>query len=157
MNKIERAIKRIYHLLAGPSIYYFLAGPVYRRVKHETALETQQLHQHHLELHDRLSQQLTAAIQEIQRVDRHHLELHERLSQQVTVTVQEIQRISHHHLELQGQLSQHVADEFIKMYKMIDDIKCDRADYKLNVTIVDELIKIHKSIEGLKYEQNGRE
>ncbi len=70
--------------------------------------------------------------------------------------LQEIQRINNHHLEAETKISQQVADEFIKMYKMIDDIKCDRVDVKLNVTIVNELIKIHQSIEKLKHEQNKK-
>jgi len=92
---------------------------------------------------------------ELERINQHYLDAHNRLVHQMDATIQEIQRINQHHLELQSQISQQVADEFVKMYKMIDDIKCDRTDEKLNVTIVNELIKIHQSIEVLKHEQNG--
>jgi len=68
--------------------------------------------------------------------------------------LREIQRVNQQHLEVEAKIQQQVADEFVKMYKMIDDIKCDRVDVKLNVTIVNELIKIHQSIEELKHEHN---
>jgi hypothetical protein len=70
--------------------------------------------------------------------------------------LREIQRINQHHLEIESATQQQVADEFVKMYKMIEDIKCDRVDVKLNVTIVNELIKIHQSIEAIKHEQDKK-
>lgn len=70
--------------------------------------------------------------------------------------LQEVHRIHHHHLESQAKTQQQLADEFIKMYKAIDDIKCDQTDVKLNVTIVNELVKIHQSIQELKHEQDRK-
>ena len=69
---------------------------------------------------------------------------------------QEVQRVNLHNLEAQAKTQQQLADELVKMYKMIDDIKCDRVDVKLNVTIVNELIKIHQSIQELKNEQDRK-
>lgn len=85
-------------------------------------------------------------------------EIHrERLNSQANLTrlTQEIQQSSQQHLNFQAQLTQQVADEFVKMHKIIDDIKNDRTDEKLNTTIVNELIKIHASIEGLKLERDN--
>jgi hypothetical protein len=104
------------------AIYYFILGPLYRRVKAEAAEETH------------------AAIQ--QRID--HF-------------IKEVERVKKLNLDQQSRISQQVADEFVKMYKLIDDIKCDRTDMKLNVTLVNELVKIHQSLEALKNGHNGRE
>lgn len=73
-------------------------------------------------------------------------------SQQVT---QQIQQSNQQHLDFQAQLTQQVADEFLKMHKIIDDFKKNHTDEKLNITIVNELIKIHTSIEGLKLEPSN--
>jgi len=70
--------------------------------------------------------------------------------------LQEVQRVNQHHLEAHAKTQQQIADELVKMYKIIDDIKCDRVDAKLNVTIVNELIKIHQSIQELKHEQDRK-
>jgi hypothetical protein len=70
--------------------------------------------------------------------------------------LQEVHRVHHHHLESQTNTQQQLADEFVKIYKAIDEIKFDQTDVKLNVTIVNELIKIHQSIQELKNEQDRK-
>lgn len=109
-------------------IYYFLLGPLYARIKAETSEEIDQKLEQHFA----------------------------KFSKEITKLSKELNRLRELDLSLQTNLTQQVSDEFVKMYNLIEEIKSDRADAKLNVTLVDELVKIHRSIEGLKYEQNGK-
>ncbi len=70
---------------------------------------------------------------------------------------QEVERIRKISFDHQGRVTQQVSEEFIKMYKLIDDVKSDRVEVRLNAALVDELIKIHTSLEALKHERNGRD
>lgn len=88
--------------------------------------------------------------QEIQQTSKQYYEAQVNFTQQFT---QQIQQTNQQHLDFQAQLIQQVADEFVKMHKLIDDVKNDHTDEKLNITIVNELVKIHASIEGLKLER----
>ncbi|HEY9630144.1 MAG TPA: hypothetical protein V6C84_22850 [Coleofasciculaceae cyanobacterium] len=107
--------------------YYYTLNPLYKVVKAEAADEARSISREYVE---QLEQQIKKLTQEVERLKKSSLEQHNRTAHQVST-------------------------EFVKMYQMIDDIKADRADVKLNVTIVDELVKIHQSLEALKYERNG--
>jgi hypothetical protein len=107
------------------------------------------------EIHkERLNYQanLTQLTQQIQETSQQYFAAQANLGQRFT---QELQQTNQQHLDFQAQLTQQVADEFVKMHKIIDDVKNDRTDEKLNIIIVNELIKIHASIEGLKLERNN--
>ena len=107
--------------------YYYTLNPLYRVVKAEAADEARSISQGHIE----------------------------RLEQKIESLTQEVERLRKINLEQQNRVAHQVSTEFIKMYQMIDEIKSDRVDIKLNVTLVDELVKIHQSLEALKYERNG--
>ncbi len=108
-------------------VYYYSLNPLYRVVKAETADEARSISR----------------------------EYAERLEQQIESLSKEVERLKKINLEQQNRIAHQVSTEFVKMYQMIDEIKSDRTDVKLNVTIVDELVKIHKSLEAIKYERNG--
>lgn len=116
--------------------YYFLLNPFYRVIKAEAADEARVITQ--------------------EQVDGLTKEVH-RLTKEMERVTKELERVKQINLEQQNRLTHQVTDEFIKMYTLIDEIKSDRTDMKLNVTLVNELVKIHQSLESLKYAKNGRE
>jgi tRNA U34 5-carboxymethylaminomethyl modifying enzyme MnmG/GidA len=107
--------------------YYRTLNPLYKVVKAEAADEARLISQEHIQ----------------------------RLEQEMEQLKKEVERLKKINLEQQNRIAHQVSEEFVKMYKMIDEIKSDRTDIKLNVTLVDELVKIHQSLEALKYERNG--
>lgn len=107
--------------------YYYTLNPLYKVIKAEAADEARAI------THERV----------------------QRLEQEVELLSREIELLRKANLEQQNRMTYQVSEEFLKMYKLIDDIKSDRTDLKLNVTLVDELVKIHKSLEALKHERNG--
>ena len=114
-------------------IYYSILGPLYLRLKAEAADESREI----------CAQQMAQLTEES-----------ERLRKESERLVKELERLKKLSLEQQGHMAQQVADEFVKMYSEIEDIKSDRTDIKLNVTLVNELIKIHQSLEVLKQGSN---
>ena len=113
--------------------YYFTLNPLYKVVKAEAADEARSIVQEQAE--DKI----------------------DRLEQEVEKLSKEIERLRKVNLDYQSRIAHQVSEEFIKMYKLIDEIQADQTDVKLNVTIVSELVKIHQSLEALKYDRNGRE
>ncbi|HEY9641309.1 MAG TPA: hypothetical protein V6C57_12550 [Coleofasciculaceae cyanobacterium] len=107
--------------------YYGTLNPLYKVVKAEAADEARLITREHVQ----------------------------RLEQEIEQLSKEVERLKKINLDQQNRIAHQVSTEFVKMYKMIDEIKSDRTDIKLNVTIVDELVKIHQSLEALKYERNG--
>jgi TolA-binding protein len=107
--------------------YYYTLNPLYKVVKAEAADEARLITREHIQ----------------------------QLEQEITQLSKEVERLKKINLEQQNRIAHQVSTEFVKMYQMIDEIKSDRTDVKLNVTIVDELVKIHQSLEALKYERNG--
>jgi len=128
-------------------LYYYTLTPSNKVLKAEVLEEAHQTIQHPIE------QRLDQINQKVDRIKSKE----NSASQKVDYIYAELERVKELNLEFQRKLSQQVADEFVKMYKLIDEIKCDRTEVKLNVTLVNELVKIHQSIESLKYERNGRE
>ena len=114
-------------------LYYFTLNPLYKVVKAEAADEARSIVQEQAE--DKIG----------------------RLEQEVEKLSKEIERLRKVNLDYQSRIAHQVSEEFIKMYKLIDEIQADQTDVKLNVTIVSELVKIHQSLEALKYDRNGRE
>jgi len=107
--------------------YYRTLNPLYKVVKAEAADDARAISREHME----------------------------RLEQEIDQLSKEVERLKKINLEQQNRIAHQVSTEFVKIYQMIDEIKSDRTDVKLNVTIVDELVKIHQSLESLKYERNG--
>ncbi len=114
-------------------IYYRLFRPALDQSKHELRMEMHSLHQVVWE-----ETQMTRA--EVRQVHK---------------ALEELHRLHQLDLQLRQQLSQHVGDEFVKMYNLIEEIRCGRDDLKLNVVLVDELVKIHTALESLKHSLNG--
>ena len=116
--------------------YYFMLDPLYRLLKAEAADEARAISQEKV---DRLTREVNKLSKELERVNK------------------ELDRVKQVNLEQQNRLTYQVTEEFLKMYKAIDEIKTDRTDMKLNVTLVNELVKTHQSLESLKHVKNGRE
>ncbi|MBD3881912.1 hypothetical protein IFO70_09110 [Phormidium tenue FACHB-886] len=113
--------------------YYYTLNPLYKVVKAEAADEARSI----------------VREQSVTKIDR--------LEKEVEKLSKEVERLRKVNLDYQSRIANQVGEEFIKMYKLIDDIKSDRADVKLNTTLVNELVKIHQSLEALKHDRNGRE
>jgi cob(I)alamin adenosyltransferase len=111
--------------------YYYTLNPLYRLVKAEAADEARSI-----------TQELAAT-----KIDR--------LEKEIDKLSKEVERLRKVNLEQQSRIANQVSEEFVKMYRLIDDIKSDRTDVKLNVTLVNELVKIHQTLETLKHERNG--
>lgn len=116
--------------------YYYTLNPLYKVVKAEAADEARSIVQ-------------DTQKQSVAKIDR--------LEKEVEKLSKEVERLRKVNLDYQNRIANQVGEEFIKMYKLIDDIKSDRADVKLNTTLVNELVKIHQSLEALKHDRNGRE
>jgi archaellum component FlaC len=113
-----------------------MLNPLYRLLKAEAADEARVISQEKV---DRLTREVNKLSKELEKVTK------------------ELDRVKQVNLEQQNRLTYQVTEEFLKMYKVIDEIKTDRTDMKLNVTLVNELVKIHQSLESLKHVKNGRE
>ncbi|NET09114.1 MAG: hypothetical protein F6K16_31305 [Symploca sp. SIO2B6] len=122
---------------AVKGFYYWLLGPLYRRIRAEVSEE---IKNNRLAILEHIDNLLNSANEE--KIGRYKIEL---------------QQINSKHIELVGEMSSQISDEFVKLYKELDDIKNGRADINLNTTIVDELIKIHKGIEEIKHTRNGKQ
>ncbi len=114
-------------------LYYLTLNPLYKVVKAEAADEAR------LIVKDQAEYRI------------------EQLEKEVEKLSKELERLRKADLDYQSRVAHQVSEEFIKMYRLIEDIQTDKTDVKLNVTLVSELVKIHQSIEALKYDRNGRE
>lgn len=68
----------------------------------------------------------------------------------------EIQRIIQCQVDTHDRLIQQFSDQFIKLHCLIDDLRRDRTDDKLNL-VVSEIAKIRESVDRLKLEKNGKQ
>lgn len=61
----------------------------------------------------------------------------------------EVHRARQLDAELSANFTQKIADEIIRLNKVIDKLEVDHSMPKLPMVIVDELVKIHQSLERL--------
>ncbi len=61
----------------------------------------------------------------------------------------EVYKVRDINVELQSKLSQQIADEVVRLNKVIEKLRIENQEPKLSILIVDELIKIHQSLERL--------
>jgi TolA-binding protein len=116
--------------------YYYTLNPLYRLVKAEAADEARSI----------VSSQTEQSTQQI-----------DRLEKEVEKLSREVERLRKVNLDYQTRITNQVGEEFLKLYQLIDDIKSDNVDVKLNATLVSELVKIHQTLEALKSDRNGRD
>ena len=117
-------------------LYYLFLGPLYRRIRAEVSEEIRNNKLEILERQERLLKSLN--------------------DEKIKKYQAELQKINADHIELVDKTTAHVSAEFVKIYKLIDDMKEGELDVKLNASIVDELIKIHKGLEEIKHSNNGK-
>ena len=128
------------------SFYYWLFGPLYRRVRAEVSEE---MRANRLEILNQLSEERSDIL------NRTKTMLKTSKEDRLEKYRKELQSINTEHIELMDNVNIQIADEFVKIYRAIDDLKSGEVDVNLNGKIVDELIKIHKGIEEIKY-SNGQ-
>jgi hypothetical protein len=124
--------------------YYFFLGPLYNRV---TAEREQAIHEANQKI-----EHLTKEVGKLTKSNERLTRKVERFKEQMLRMEDDIRRFKILSIEHEGRVTVQVQDEFVKMYELIESIKADREDVKLNVTLVNELVKIHQSIEAVKYE-----
>jgi hypothetical protein len=61
----------------------------------------------------------------------------------------EVNKVRDINVELQSKLSQQIADEVVRLNKVIESLRIENNEPKLSALIVNELIKIHQSLERL--------
>jgi hypothetical protein len=68
----------------------------------------------------------------------------------------EIQRIIQCQVDTHDRLVQQFSDQFIQMHSLMDQLRKDRTDEKLDL-VVSELTKMRESVDRLKLEKNGKQ
>lgn len=162
-------------------IYYFILGPLHRRVTVEreaaTLAQVEQLSQEV----DRLTKRDRQLTHRVNRFKERIVHMEDEIRQfkvlamehesRVTLNIQDefvkmyalldyqtehaesqVKQFKTLAIEHENRMTAQIQAEFVKMYELIDSIRADREDVKLNSVLVNELIKIHQSIESMKSE-----